>query len=105
MQFYKYVNANWVQLTTVSALNDSRDGEVVISGNTATFNIFDNGAYDADSTTGVIVDPGGPGFVPNANDPQSIPTLSEWGLIALSGLMGLFGLRQMRRRGASSGLV
>ena len=105
MQFYKYVNANWVQLTTVSALNDSRDGEVVISGNTATFNIRDNGAYDADSTTGVIVDPGGPGFAPSATDPQSIPTLSEWGLIALTGLMGLFGLRQMRRRGTNSRLV
>jgi len=52
---------------------------------------------DLYTTDSVIVDPGGP-VVSNATDPQSIPTLSEWGLIALTGLMGLFGLRQMRRR-------
>jgi hypothetical protein len=28
----------------------------------------------------------------------SIPTLSEWGMILLSGLMALFGFGQMRRR-------
>jgi hypothetical protein len=101
MQFYKFVNANWVQLTTVSALNVSRDGEVVISGNTATFNIRDNGAYDADSTPGVIVDPGGPGYAPvAAATPQSIPTLSEWGMMFLSSLVAMFGMAQMRRRRA-----
>jgi hypothetical protein len=36
---------------------------------------------------------------------QSIPTLSEWGLIALSGLLGLFGWRQMRRRDPHNRLV
>jgi hypothetical protein len=30
--------------------------------------------------------------------PASIPTLSEWGMILLSGLMALFGFGQMRRR-------
>jgi hypothetical protein len=32
---------------------------------------------------------------------SNVPTLSEWGLIALTGLMGLFGLRQMRRKDSS----
>jgi hypothetical protein len=29
---------------------------------------------------------------------QSIPTLSEWGLIMMAGLLGMFGLAQVRRR-------
>jgi hypothetical protein len=33
-----------------------------------------------------------------AADVSNIPTLSEWGLIVLSGLMLLLGLRQARRR-------
>jgi hypothetical protein len=33
-----------------------------------------------------------------AAEPASIPTLSEWGMILLSGLMALFGFGQMRRR-------
>jgi hypothetical protein len=31
-------------------------------------------------------------------DATSIPTLSEWGLITLTGLMALFGLKHTRRR-------
>lgn len=36
---------------------------------------------------------------PPSNGVTSIPTLSEWALIMLSGLMLLFGLGQVRRRG------
>jgi hypothetical protein len=100
MQFYKYMSrrGGWINVPT-SDYTLSQDGKSI------TLTITDNGPYDNSLTDFVIVDPGGPGYVPNANDPQSIPTLSEWGLIALTGLMGLFGLRQMRRRDPHNRLV
>lgn len=33
-------------------------------------------------------------YVPTAPVPSSVPTLSEWGMITLAGLLGLFGVRQ-----------
>jgi hypothetical protein len=33
-----------------------------------------------------------------AADVAPVPTLSEWGVIALSGLLAMFGLARMRRR-------
>ncbi|MDQ1313994.1 MAG: sorting protein [Pseudomonadota bacterium] len=69
-----------------------------ISGNTATFSITDGGLGDDDLTAnGTIVDQGGPGVPAEA---AAIPTLSEWALLLLAGLMGLFGVGAMRRRGA-----
>lgn len=38
-------------------------------------------------------------YVPVVVAASGIPTLSEWGMILLSGLLALFGLAQMRRRG------
>jgi hypothetical protein len=74
-----------------------------VGSNSVTFTLVDGGAGDDDgSVNGSIHDPSGLGFAASA---QSIPTLSEWGLLALTGLMGLFGLRQMRRRGPISRLV
>ncbi|MDG4550404.1 MAG: IPTL-CTERM sorting domain-containing protein [Candidatus Contendobacter sp.] len=70
-----------------------------IAGNTATFNITDGGLGDDDLTVnGTIVDQGGPG-VPGAGDAAAIPTLSEWALLLLIGLLGYSGWR-LRRRGA-----
>ena len=92
MQFWKYINAGWTQVNDPTA-------NLVISGNTVTFDIVDNGPYDGDSTLHVIADPGGPGYAPVvAATPQSIPTLSEWGMIFLSSLVAMFGLTQVRRR-------
>lgn len=66
-----------------------------IVGNTVTFSITDGGLGDDDLTAnGIIVDQGGPG-VPAAT---SIPTLSEWGMIILSGLMALGALVTLRRQ-------
>jgi hypothetical protein len=66
----------------------------VIAGNTATFNIQDGGLGDDDYTAnGSIVDGGGPGF-----GAAGLPTLSEWALLALAGLMGVFGMGALRRR-------
>jgi hypothetical protein len=67
--------------------------------NSVTFTLIDGGLGDDDgAVNGSIHDPSGLGFAASA---ESIPTLSEWGLIALAGLMGLLGLRQMRRRSFS----
>ena len=72
----------------------------VIAGNTATFSITDGGLGDDDLTAnGTIVDQGGPGMSGGA---VPIPTLSEWALISLAWLMGLFGVGAMRRRSAWS---
>ena len=68
-----------------------------ISGNTITLTITDGGAGDDDYTANsVITDPGGPG-VPDGSAAVGIPTLSEWSLIILAGLMGLFAMGQLRR--------
>lgn len=73
----------------------------VIVGNTAAFSITDGGLGDDDlSANGTIVDQGGPGIQGGAVV-TGIPTLSEWGLIMLAGLLVLFGLVQLpqgRRR-------
>jgi hypothetical protein len=63
-----------------------------ISGNTVTFSLTDGGVGDADGVAnGVIVDPGGV-FVPQVvSEPAAIPTLGEWALLVLAGLMGLLG--------------
>ena len=69
----------------------------VIAGNTATFSITDGGLGDDDlAANGTIVDQGGPG-VPGGGA-SGIPTLSEWGLILLAGMLGVFGVVGMRRR-------
>lgn len=70
--------------------------QAVIAGNTVVLTIVDGGVGDDDlSANGTIVDQGGPGFPGGA---AAIPTLSEWGLILLSGLMAWFGLAATRRR-------
>ncbi|CAN5354762.1 hypothetical protein BH11PSE11_BH11PSE11_22410 [soil metagenome] len=70
-----------------------------IAGNTAVFTITDGGLGDDDLTAnGSIVDQGGPGFVS-----ISIPTLSEWAMILLAGMVGMLGMLgtlQVRRRRA-----
>ena len=73
-----------------------------VSGNSITFTIVDNGVGDADPATGVIADPAGPGNAPNSA--QSIPTMSEWAMIALSGLLGLFGIKRLARRRGTAAL-
>jgi uncharacterized repeat protein (TIGR01451 family) len=72
-----------------------------VSGNTITYTVTDNALGDDTFTgaDGIINDPIIP--VPVPVDPAGIPTLSEWGLLALSGLVAVFAARQMRRRRAT----
>jgi sugar lactone lactonase YvrE len=59
--------------------------QAVVSGNTVTLTITDGGVGDDDLTAnGSIVDAGGPGV----SDVSGVPTLSEWALWLLAGLMG-----------------
>lgn len=67
-----------------------------ITGNTVTFSLTDGGLGDDDLTAnGSITDDGGAG-VP-ASNPTDIPTLSEWAMLLLIGLLGLFGIRRLRQ--------
>lgn len=72
-----------------------------IAGSTVTHSITDNGLGDDTFTgaDGVINDPAVPVPVPVPGG-VSIPTLSEWGMIILSGLMVLATFATLRRRKA-----
>lgn len=68
-----------------------------IAGNTATFSLTDGGLGDDDLTTnGSITDDSGAG-VPADIPTTDIPTLSEWAMLLLIGLLGLFGIRRLRQ--------
>lgn len=59
----------------------------VISGNTITYSVTDNGVGDNNNVLGQITDPAGPALAAAAAA-QTIPTLSEWALALLAALMG-----------------
>lgn len=66
-----------------------------IAGNIVTFSITDGGLGDDDlAANGTIVDQGGPGSGVAA---AGIPTLSEWALLMLTGLMAFLGMCAMQR--------
>ena len=90
-QYWKYgprpgpLAASWYHFPSPNA---------TVSGNTVTLRITDGalGDDDLDATNGRIVDAGGPALVAAA--PAAIPTLSQWGVLLLSGLLGLAALRR-----------
>ncbi len=67
-----------------------------LGANSATFTLTDNGAGDSDPASGLIHDPSGIGITA-ASTPQTIPTLTVWGMLALSGLLGLGAMFWVRR--------
>ena len=79
----------------------------VLSGNTATFTIQDGGIGDDDFASGpngTIIDAGGPVFSaagPAGAGAAAIPTLGEWGLIALNFLLMLLVWHAGRRTSMS----
>jgi predicted outer membrane repeat protein len=75
-----------------------------ISGHTATFTVQDGQLGDDDWTVnGEIVDPTGPLAAPTgAGGAHAIPTLSAWGALLLSLLLGLAGWRGFQAKLTSS---
>lgn len=69
----------------------------VVNGNQITFSITDNAQGDSNPAAGFITDPGGPG-VPLDSGVAGVPTLSQWGLIILTFLLGLMALPAVRQR-------
>ncbi|SDU02301.1 Concanavalin A-like lectin/glucanases superfamily protein [Halopseudomonas salegens] len=68
----------------------------VISGNTITLTLTDGGAGDSDlNVNGIIDDPGGPALL--AADLAPIPTLSQWVIMLLAGIIGMLALKQVQR--------
>ena len=69
----------------------------VISGNTITLTLTDGGAGDSDlSVNGIIDDPGGPAWI--TQDVAPIPTLPQWAMMLLAGIMGMLALSRVRVR-------
>jgi hypothetical protein len=67
----------------------------VISGNTITLTLTDGGAGDSDlSVNGIIDDPGGPAWI--TQDVAPIPTLPQWAMMLLAGVMGMLALNRVR---------
>lgn len=71
-----------------------------VSGETVSYTVADNGEGDSDTTLGTIVDPFAPMLLaappaPGPTGTQAVPALGEWGLLLLSGLAGLLGLRRL----------
>jgi hypothetical protein len=67
-----------------------------IVGDTVTYTVTDGGAGDMDSVSGQITDPAGVGIPAT----PTIPTLNEWGMALLAGLLGVGALLRNRRRSA-----
>lgn len=74
---------------------------VIVNGarTTVTYTITDNGPGDINPALGVIADPLVPVLAAApTGGAAAIPTLSEWGVILMSALLAMFGLRRMRRQ-------
>jgi len=74
---------------------------VIVNGarTTVTYTITDNGPGDTNPAVGVIADPLVPVLAAApAGGAAAIPTLSEWGVILMSALLAMFGLRRIRRQ-------
>jgi hypothetical protein len=75
-----------------------------VSGNTLTYSVTDGQSGDDDMVAnGTIIDPAGPG-VPIVGAGagagagiSGVPTLSEWAMLALAGLMAIATFLTMRR--------
>ena len=94
---YKYgpqtpgaLTSSWFLLTGATLSADRR---------TITYTVTDNGVGDSDPAVGVITDPVVPLVPFGGGGAASIPTLSEYGLMLLAGLMGMLGIWRQRRRG------
>lgn len=86
MTYWKYVGDVWTPMLPG------------LAGSTVQFSIVDNGPFDADPTSGRIVDPGGPGIFGVPGGAVPIPSLSPWGVVVLSMALAALALRTRFRR-------
>lgn len=63
----------------------------------ATFTLTDNGAGDSDPANGVIHDPSGIGAPMGNGNAEAIPTLAQWALMLLAGLILMVGWQRVQR--------
>ncbi|GAB4088480.1 Lcl C-terminal domain-containing protein [Hydrogenophaga soli] len=91
-RLYKYGPA------TAGASPSWYEHPATIGGNTITYSVTDNGVGDSNNTAGVITDPAGAG-VPGggAEGVAGVPTLSQWALLLLAGLVGVAAVRPRAR--------
>lgn len=90
--YWKKNNANaWVNIAT-SITRVGNKTRIV-------FPLTEGGPFDSDGNPATITDPGGPGAL-GLTTP--VPTLSEWGMILLSGLMALGAVLSNRRQPGAS---
>jgi hypothetical protein len=81
--YHKLINGNWVDWTA----------NVTIVGNTVMLTLTDGQPGDTNPTAGEISDPGGI-TVADDSGMAPIPTLSEWMLMVLAGLMAFIAIRR-----------
>jgi hypothetical protein len=92
-KFFKYGPA------TVGASPTWYEHPATIGVNTITYSVTDNGQGDNDNTPGLITDPAG-AAVPLVLGAAAIPTMTQWALMLLTGLVLGLGLlyRPVRHR-------
>ena len=105
-QYWKYGPTPSLSSPHWYTLAAGAPNNLVLSGNSATFTITDGGLGDDDLTVNdTIVDRGGIGIAAAvaAVDPLTVPTLGQWSLLLLSGLMllGVFGVTRAGRYGSA----
>ncbi|MET4580267.1 fibronectin type III domain-containing protein [Ottowia thiooxydans] len=72
----------------------------IMSGDSVTYTITDNGVGDNNTTAGAIDDPFAPlalAAVAPAATPTAVPSMEAWGLMLLSGLLAFFANPRLRR--------
>ena len=89
-KFWKFYDGQWHDWTNLVAMD--------YTNKTVTFTVADQGLGDTEPTQGVITDPVQLSVGPDVGGLTPIPTLSEWGLILLAGLLAMFGMAHVRRR-------
>lgn len=90
-KFYKYGPP------AVGQPNQWYEHPATIADNTVTYSVTDGAMGDSNGAPGVIADPAG-AAVPGAATATAIPTLSEWAMALLAGLMGWVAVVSQRRR-------
>lgn len=98
---FSAMQGNILALTSITiATSASLNGRALARNGTVTLDSNNITACSGGSTPGFTV-PGGPTVLPGT--PVPTPTLSQWALILLAGIMGIWGVAATRKRPAQAG--